>query len=140
VQGLTGFNSFDGAYPTGTLIQASNGMLYGTTQNDGPNSNSAGTVFSVAGGGTLTTLHVFDGTDGSIVYAGLVEATNGNFYGTTVQGGANGYGTVYEMTPSGTLTTLHSFDSADGANPESALIQATDGYLYGTTTGRRGEQ
>jgi hypothetical protein len=43
------------------------------------NSNSAGTVFSVAGGGTLTTLHVFDGTDGFIVYAGLVEATNGAF-------------------------------------------------------------
>ena len=55
---------------------------------------------------TFTTLHSFDGTDGTYPEAGLVQATDGNLYGTTVEGGANGDGTVFKMTPSGTLTTL----------------------------------
>jgi uncharacterized protein (TIGR03437 family) len=66
---------------------------------------------------------------------GLVQATDGNFYGTT-SGGANGYGTVFKITPGGALTTLYSFqDGADGADPEAGLIQAADGNFYGTTTG-----
>src|ERR1039458_8663439 len=58
---------------------------------------------------TFTTLHSFDGTDGATPLAGLVQATNGDFYGTTVEGGTHGDGTVFKITPSGTLTTLHSF-------------------------------
>jgi uncharacterized repeat protein (TIGR03803 family) len=79
-------------------------------------------------------------TDGDSPTAALVQATDGNFYGTTVVGGANqacndgfGCGTVFQMTPSGTLTTLHSFDNTDGPFPEAALIQDTSGTLYGTT-------
>ena len=86
---------------------------------------------------TLTTLHSFDLTDGAYPYAGLVQATNGDLYGTTNQGGANNQGTVFKITPSGTLTRLHSFCSqtncADGVNPEAVLMQATNGDLYGTT-------
>ncbi len=65
----------------------------------------------------------------------LIQATDGNFYGTTYGGGADGSGTVFKITPSGTLTTLHSFDGTDGANPVAALIQDTNGNLYGTTEG-----
>jgi uncharacterized repeat protein (TIGR03803 family) len=64
----------------------------------------------------------------------LVQGSDGNFYGTTDQGGAYGYGTIFKITPSGTLTTLYSLDSADGQNPN-GLIQAANGTFYGTTAG-----
>jgi uncharacterized repeat protein (TIGR03803 family) len=144
---LTTLHSFDGtggAYVlTAALVQAANGILYGTTEAGGASKNcqqGCGTVFSISPGGrTFATLHSFDGTDGSQVEAGLVLAANGNFYGTTKLGGAStncgslGCGTIFEITPGGMLTTLHSFDSTDGAYPEAPLVQATDGNFYGTT-------
>ena len=78
-------------------------------------------------------LHNFGGPDGGTPFAGLVQATRGNFYGTTSGGGANGLGTVFEITPSGRLTTLHSFDGTDGSGPTAGLVQATNGDFYGTT-------
>ena len=78
-------------------------------------------------------MHFFnDETDGRAIVSGLVEASDGNFYGTASLGGANGYGTVFTITPAGTLTTLHSFDATDGATPN-ALVLGTDGNFYGTT-------
>ena len=65
--------------------------------------------------------------------AGLVQATDGNFYGTTLNGGANNLGTIFEITPEGDLTTLHTFYSTNGALPYGGLLQATDGEFYGTT-------
>ena len=62
-----------------------------------------------------------------------MQANDGNFYGTTSQGGLNGFGTIFKITSGGTLTTLHSFDSTDDANPGATLLQAADGNLYGTT-------
>jgi uncharacterized repeat protein (TIGR03803 family) len=140
---LHSFNSTDGAYPYAGLIQATNGNFYGTTYGGANSSCSGGlgcgTVFKITPGGTLTTLHSFDGTDGANPEAGLVQGTDGNFYGTTYFGGANcpvyGCGTVFKITPSGALTTLHSFDSTDGANPRAGLVQATNGKFYGTTYG-----
>jgi len=84
---------------------------------------------------TFTTLHSFDGMDGAHLRSGLVQATNGNLYGTTADGGANSAGTVFKITPSGTLTTLHTFDGMDGDSPYAALVQATNGNLYGTAFG-----
>src|ERR1022692_1581388 len=84
-------------------------------------------------GQTLTMLHSFDGTDGKNPNAALVQAPNGDFYGTASAGGANGHGTIYKITPSGTLTTTHSFDLTDGGSPYSALTRATNGDFYGTT-------
>src|SRR6266568_2131873 len=87
----------------------------------------------------FTSLHIFDFTDGERPFGRLVQATDGNFYGTTVNGGALGHGTVFIITPSGTLTTLYSFCSLGGSNctdgsfPFEGLVQATDGNLYGTT-------
>jgi len=94
---------------------------------------------------TLNTLHSFTGSDGSDPYASLLQASDGNFYGTTSAGGANNNGTVFQLTPSGTLTTLHSFNQFildDGNQPYGWLIEARDGNLYGTTAhggvGRQG--
>jgi len=129
----------DGADPAAALVQATNGYLYGTAQSGG--ANNFGTVFRITPSGTLTTLYSFCAqsgcTDGAQPDAGLVQATNGNLYGTTAGGGANGYGTVFKITPSGTLTGLHSFCSQngcrDGAQPSGGLVQATNGSFYGTT-------
>jgi uncharacterized repeat protein (TIGR03803 family) len=100
----------------------------------------------MAPSGTLRTLHSFDGTDGSHPYAALVQATDGNLYGTTLGGGVgtDPQGTVFKITPSGTLTTLYTFCPAgpingntctDGVSPYAALVQDTNGKFYGTTPG-----
>jgi uncharacterized repeat protein (TIGR03803 family) len=62
-----------------------------------------------------------------------VQATDGNFYGTTNWGGAGGYGALFEITPAGMLTTLHSFSTADGYGNKFTLLQGTDGKFYGST-------
>jgi uncharacterized repeat protein (TIGR03803 family) len=133
---LHSFDGPDGGHPRSGLVQATNGNLYGTTADGGP--NSAGTVFKITPSGTLTTLYSFCSqsgcSDGANASAGLVQATNGELYGTTTYGGANNDGTVFKITPSGTLTTLHSFAGADGYGPNAGLVQATNGNLYGTTT------
>ena len=133
----------DGQYPVAGLVQATNGDLYGTTSGSG--SDGDGTVFKITPSGTLTTLYSFCSqsgcTDGANPWAGLVQDTDGQLYGTTVAGGASGHGTVFKMTPSGTLTTLHSFCSqsgpgcTDGSSPYAGLVQATNGDFYGTTDG-----
>jgi uncharacterized repeat protein (TIGR03803 family) len=99
--------------------------------------NGEGTVFKITPSGTLTTLYSFcSGSgcpDGANPYDGLVQGTDGNFYGTTYAGGANFFGTVFELTPAGALTTLHSFDLSDGEETRAGLVQDTNGILYGTT-------
>ncbi|MGD0364846.1 MAG: choice-of-anchor tandem repeat GloVer-containing protein [Bryobacteraceae bacterium] len=143
---LHSFDHTDGYFPSSALVQATNGYLYGTTSWGGPNcgTNGCGTVFQITPRGTLTTLHSFDGSDGETPYAGLIQATDGNLYGTTLFGGDSlcpgGCGTVFKITLSGTLTTLHNFcfegECADGVMPYGGLVQATNGEFYGTTTQR----
>jgi uncharacterized repeat protein (TIGR03803 family) len=154
--GLTTLYSFcatlgcpDGAHPSAGLIQAGNGILYGTTTDGGANCSNdsgCGTVFKLIGA-TETVLYSFcsEGgsacTDGSGPNAGLVLGPNGNFFGVTPGGGLNNNseGTVFKITPSGTLTTLHSFCTQtgcpDGQVPLGGLILASDGNFYGTTSG-----
>jgi len=146
---LFGFDGTDGQYPIGALVQAANGNLYGTTVSGGTNDNEGvgGTVFSITPSGTLTTLYSFcqevQGeicTDGSYPQAALVQATNGDFYGTTYSGGGNyngcvnidGCGTVFKISPGGTLATRN---CTDGVYPDAGLVKATDGNFYGTTAG-----
>jgi len=142
-------NCADGEYPMAGVIQANDGNLYGTTYNGGANpcepNTGCGTVFRITPSGILTALYSFcsepDCADGADPLAGLVQAANGDFYGTTYDNGYyGGYGTVFKITPSGKFTTLHRFCSAvsstaclDGANPRSGLIQAANGEFYGTT-------
>ena len=129
---LHNFNYTDGLSPLGRLLLATNGNFYGTTQSGG--SAVSGTLFKITPSGTLTTLHNFaNGADGGLPIGALIQATDGNIYGTTWTGGTGNYGTVFKMTLSGTLTTLHSFANTDGALPFAALVQATDGDFYGTT-------
>jgi len=143
----------DGENPFAGVIQAINRDFYGTTSVGGINNkcypeNSCGTIFQITASGTLKTLYNFcsqsDCADGDTPYAGLIQATNGDFYGTTAFGGVAsgcggpGCGTVFKITAGGTLTTLHSFCAKsgcpDGANPRTPLIQATNGDFYGTTS------
>jgi uncharacterized repeat protein (TIGR03803 family) len=133
-------NCSDGKNPFAGLILATDGNFYGTTHNDG-GANNAGTVFKMTIGGKLTTLYTFCSqtacADGEAPEGALVQASNGNFYGTTYNGGAYGYGTIFEITQSGTFKTLYSFcartNCNDGGQPTSGLVQGTDGNLYGTT-------
>jgi uncharacterized repeat protein (TIGR03803 family) len=129
-------NCADGAYPMGA-IQGIDGLFYGVTSGGG-NSGNGGTVFRITAEGKLTTLHKFSVKSGLYPEAGLIQASDGNFYGTTAAGGAGGSrcgtagcGTVYEIAPDGKLTTLHSFDDTDGTQPSGALVQATNGTFYG---------
>jgi uncharacterized repeat protein (TIGR03803 family) len=133
------FDGSDGTLPYGGLVLGINGDFYGTTAGGGANSTSrcastitgCGTIFKVTRVGTLTTLYSFDGADGGNPYSGLLQATNGDLYGTTQYGGANGAGTIFKITPAGTLTTLYDFFGA-GIAPNSSLILATNGNFYGT--------
>ena len=129
---LHSFNDADGAGPSAGLAQGTDAKFYGTTSDGG--ANDEGTVFSITAGGALTSLDSFDYTDGDLpYYAGVVQGPNGQFYGTTLYGGADGEGTVFSVTTSGTLTTVHSFDITDGAQPDAGLVQGADGSFHGTT-------
>jgi uncharacterized repeat protein (TIGR03803 family) len=144
---LVSFAGTDGWLPYGGLVQGTDGSFYGTTSTD--TTNGSGTVFNVTTNGTLTSLYLFTATDpsagtnadGANPSASLVQGADGNFYGTTQNGGANNSGTVFQMTPGGTLTSLYSFTAidpstgtnADGVNPSASLVQGPDGNFYGTT-------
>jgi uncharacterized repeat protein (TIGR03803 family) len=85
----------------------------------------------------LTTLHTFTGSDGATPRSGVIQGSDGNFYGTTSGGGANNAGTIFRVASGGRLTTLYSFceqtNCTDGSNPSTPLLQAIDGGFYGTT-------
>ena len=122
----------EGADPT-ALIQATDGNFYGTTWGGGPQNGNGGTIFKMAADGTLTTLHAFaDGADG-FAPSGLIQAADGNFYGTTSVGGLENSGSIFRMTSTGAFTVLHRFDRlTEGAHPNT-LLEAHDGSFYGTT-------
>jgi uncharacterized repeat protein (TIGR03803 family) len=136
-------NCTDGKMPTSALVEGRNGDYYGTATEGGANTNNlcpsgCGTVFKVSPSGGFTTLYSFcsesNCTDGEGPPAGMVLATNGDFYGTTSEGGANGnFGTVFSITAGGIFKTLHSFDGTDGELAEAGLILGRDGSFYGTT-------
>ncbi len=132
---LHSFNGGDGRSPEATLVQGSDGNFYGTTPLGG--AHFKGTVFKIDAAGSLTTLHSFSGSpgDGAVPVAGLVQGTDGNFYGTTASGGELFQGTVFRITPAGALTVLHSFSGypGQGAVPFAGLVQGSDGNFYGTT-------
>jgi uncharacterized repeat protein (TIGR03803 family) len=135
---LHSFNGVDGSFPNANLVQGTDGNFYGTTVFGGDRSinvNGRGTVFSITPTGALRTLHSFSAWgDGANPGTGLVQGTDGSFYGTTTQGGTGGSGTVFKITPSGALTTLLSFAGREGSDPYAGLLQGADGNFYGTTT------
>jgi uncharacterized repeat protein (TIGR03803 family) len=145
---LATFNGSNGRNPGASLVQGSDGNFYGMTLNGGNTtacgSNGCGTIFKMTPSGSLKTLAIFNGTNGSAPYASLIQGSDGNFYGTTQYGGTgfdpnasyppySGYGTVFKMKPDGTITTLFAFDGVNGSNPQSTLVQTCDRSFYGTT-------
>jgi uncharacterized repeat protein (TIGR03803 family) len=124
------------------LVQATDGNFYGTVVGGG--SRNDGSVIRLTPSGVLTTIYtfctVFEGgkcLDGIQPYGTLIQASDGNLYGTTYLGGNNNAGTIFEMTLDGVLTTLYSFCPQtacdDGDEPFGGLAQATNGIFYGTT-------
>ena len=129
----------DGNNPFPSLIEASDGNLYGTTYSGG--STGAGTVFKISNPTTSPTESVIysfaGGSDGSNPYASVVQASDGNLYGMMTSGGSSGAGTVFKIsnpTTSPTESVIYSFTGgSEGAGPVAAVVQASDGNLYGTT-------
>ena len=141
IQTLFSFNGTNGAHPT-ALIQGRDGNLYGTTGTGGPGfidssfgggQGGHGTVFKLTTTGEFTTLALFDGTNGDQP-SSLMQAHDGNFYGTTYGVTANvSTGGVFKVTADGTLTSLLSFNGTNGARSLSTLLEATNGDFYSTT-------
>jgi len=128
----------DGAYPIGVMVEGNDGAYYGVTWQGG--SSNLGTVFKVASNGTYTLLHSFTGhPDGAYPRSGLILGSDGNFYGTTLNGGTANDGAIYKVTPSGQVTILYNLCSqsgcADGFSPVIPLLQHTNGKFYGSTSG-----
>ncbi len=132
----------DGYNPEGPLVEGNDGNYYGTTLFGGTGS---GTIFKITPGGTFSVLYTFTSdpgtnTDGAHPEGGLVVGANGNFYGTTDEGGLYGAGTIFEITPGGTFTVLHAFGSTPtaalslGANPTS-ITQGQSTTLSWSFTG-----
>jgi len=133
------FDEQDGGEPL-VQVEGFDGNLYGVTDEGGTStqcvSSGCGTIYSITAGGEFTTLVNFDNQDG-FQPSDIIQGADGNFYGTTMEGGAYGYGEVFQMTPDGALTTIYSFCAQsgcpDGQTP-GALMQDTDGNFYGVAS------
>ena len=129
------FDNTHGRLPT-ALIQGTDGNFYGTTVSGGTLTGTAsinGVIFKMTPAGHLVWVHNFTGTDGAVPYGPIIQARDGNFYGTTKSGGSSGYGVVYKITPAGVYKVLFNFNATagPGTNPYAGLVQATDGKFYG---------
>jgi uncharacterized repeat protein (TIGR03803 family) len=134
---ILNFTYTQGQYVFASLIQGTDGNLYGTAE-EGGNANECGTIFKLSTSGQMLWTYSFPcGGGGAIPYAPLLQASDGNFYGTTISGGGDRGvqpGTVFRLDQNGNVTILYSFKNlTDGAEPAGGLTQGTDGNLYGTT-------
>jgi uncharacterized repeat protein (TIGR03803 family) len=135
---LVSFNLANGATPQAAVVQGSDGNFYGTTNGEGGTGNE-GTVFKMTPAGVLTTLVSFNGPNGALPSTAVVQGSDGNFYGTTDNGGGSGGnggggdGIVFKVTPTGSFNILVSFTGTNGFSPQGALVQGSDGNFYGTT-------
>ncbi len=138
------FIGVDGCLPSAPLIQGTDSKLYGTTLAGGQfdtctgSYGNCGTVFKVSTGGTFTSLLSFDGSNGALPFAPLIQASDGKFYGTTFSGGYETYsyeGTVFSVSSSGEEGFFYSFQFGVQGSPYAGLVQATDGTIYGEAFG-----
>lgn len=141
-------STVDGGRPMGSLIEGSDGYLYGTASEYGP--GNSGTVFALTKSGApfpgtstnFIVLRALTGaTDGTSPRAGLREGSDGRLYGTTWTGGTQNAGTIFTLPrvgntlPDGTtFSVLHHFGfQTNGGWCASQLVEGSDGRLYGTT-------
>jgi uncharacterized repeat protein (TIGR03803 family) len=132
---LFSFSGTNGSSPRSALVQGTDGSLYGTTTSGGANADN-GTVFRITPGGVFTLLFSLpsNGRSGVGPTGRLIQASDGNFYGTTFAGGLNADNvTVFRITSAGTFTSLFSFSGANGSGPTGGLVRGNDGSFYGTT-------
>ena len=132
------FDGTHGSYPYAPVIQGNDGNFYGTTSYGG--SYVGGVVFKLTPQGAITVLHNFDPNsgDGYNPTVGLVQATDGNFYGVTWYGGTgacgSGCGVIFQITPAGAYSILYNFHGVHGTYPLSAPMQHSNGKIYGLTS------
>ncbi len=127
------FSAAIGSNPFGSLVEASNGKLYGMTRNGG--ANGLGALFEfVTASNTYSKVVDFTAAGGSLPEGSLIQASNGKLYGLTSTGGTNSVGTIFEFDPStNTYTKLYDFSAINGQTPRGTLKQAATGKLYGLT-------
>lgn len=132
---LYDFDFQNGGQPSGSLMQASDGKLYGMTNNNG--SYGRGTIFSFnPANSTYTKLFDFNNTNGEFPRGSLIEALDGKLYGMTSNGGTNNYGVIFSYDRNtGVYTKLKDFDGINGSFPTSDFMQTPDGTLYATAFG-----
>src|SRR5437899_1074429 len=131
---LFSFNGTNGAIPEATLAEGKDGYLYGTTIGGGTNGvpyGSDGTIFRVSTNGEFSTMAFMDRTYASSLQPSLVQASDGNFYGTSAFGGPRDWGAAFKITPGGDFSIVASFQwpELEYAN---GLEEGIDGLLYGT--------
>ncbi|MBY0522984.1 MAG: Ig-like domain repeat protein [Gemmataceae bacterium] len=143
---LFSFAGLNGAHPSGGLVLDENGNIFGTTIQGGASytgtniygyADGFGTVFELSptneGGYSFTTLHSFNGTDGSAP-AGLISDSAGNLFGATTGGGEGNNGTIFRVAKdTGAVTMVAAFNGTNGAGP-SGLILDSQGNLFGTAS------
>jgi uncharacterized repeat protein (TIGR03803 family) len=130
------FDQTHGQSVIGALIQGSDDNLYGTAEFGG--ASNCGAIFKLTTVGTILWFYSFPcGAGGAYPTAGVFQASDGNFYGTTDAGGNSlGFGTIFKLTQNDNVSTLYAFkNEPDGGNPIGGLTEGTDGNLYGTTIG-----
>lgn len=127
------FVEAEGATISSALLYANDGYFYGTASTGG--AFGSGTVFRMSRDGRVRVLHAFDrDTTGEVPLAGLIQASDGFLYGTTLRGGAGNSGTIFRIDTAGAITVLHSFDYwSTGASSGAPLVEGRDRVLYGTT-------
>ena len=123
------FSTNYGFNPSGGLLQANDGWLYGTTQDGGPSGDGA--IFRLPTNGAVSFLAALADTNGYWPFGELVPGRDGGFYGTGLRGGVFGYGTVFKLATNGAIETPLSFDQTNGSYPYTGLAQGMDGSFYG---------
>ena len=116
-------STVDGSGPGPDLLEASDGNLYGVTQD-------IATVFRIDSSGSLTTLQSLTGTSPGE----LIQGADGHLYGPTAGGGSDGGGTIIRLDLAGTLTTVYQFPRGADVSTPNGVIQARNGQFYGTTS------
>jgi len=140
VSGVTGGNatvgtiSATGLYTAPATVPSPAAVT--VTARSQADTTKSGSATVTIGPYTTQTLYSFTSlSDGAAPSAPLIQGSDGNFYGTTQEGGTNGDGTVFKVNSAGNITTLHEFSGSDGANPIAPVVEANDGNFYGTTIG-----